>query len=754
MLRTPAIGDIDGDLEPEIVDSAGEHVYAWNADGTVVPGFPVRLDPALSLPQDRTRNNHIKRGFSASPALGDLDDDGRARDRRAGARPARVRVGRRRRRAAGLPEEAARPGIPTAPRSSRRRRSATSPATASPTSSRRRRSSTTTRPRPRRPAAAPRAASRNILTNILANVLGGSGRVYALDRNGERAARAGRPRRTASCRTRCRSSGPGVDHVLANVDGDPELEAIGNLATGDVTATNGDGSNAVTYDSEPAGGEHVDKSKVLNLFENPIAANIDGVAGPGDHQGRRHAQPAREHRRRRRPEPALQPRRAGLERADRRVAADASRRRSRTSSCCPARRSPTSPTRRATRSSSAPASTTCATSTSTGRRGHRLAEVHGRLDLRDARDRRRRRRRRPRRHDAHARGLRASCGTPTGPPAAPTTSGGPHATTSGTRAPTAPTPGRPARRRNLHFNLIGPHVVDARVDRARRRLAVRPGQQVPDHRARPADRAPDRRHGRRRLRPRPRPRARRRAKLVTQHQQPVPATSPSSTRTTPATGATWRAPRCRIRGPRPRLRSPTSLVPAYQECTAPNRVHGPPLGDPSCAPPVRESSTLTVGTPDANGSVANSDRARAAARDRRQPGHDRRRGGRRHLRSTSPTCAARRRARPAHRAQGPTTPGRLLATAMLRITDKFNGAVARTRTARWSTRSSRSRSPASPRPASASARSCAVSTTMDALLPGAVVEGKRAVWQTGRDRGRGRRAERHRLRRRLPVGLR
>ena len=63
-------------MEPEIVDSAGEHVYAWETDGSTVSGFPVRLDPSLSRPQDRTRNNHIKRGFTASPALGDLNEDG------------------------------------------------------------------------------------------------------------------------------------------------------------------------------------------------------------------------------------------------------------------------------------------------------------------------------------------------------------------------------------------------------------------------------------------------------------------------------------------------------------------------------------------------------------------------------------------------------------------------------------------------------------------------------------------------------
>jgi hypothetical protein len=60
--------------------------------------------------------------------------------------------------------------------------------------------------------------------------------------------------------------------------------------------------------------------------------------------------------------------------------------------------------------------------------------------------------------------------------------------------------------------------------------------------------------------------------------------------------------------PRPKSATPlrVSLVPAYEECTAPNRTHGPPLGFPSCTPPVQTSDHLTVGTPDANGAPANS----------------------------------------------------------------------------------------------------------------------------------------------------
>jgi len=60
--------------------------------------------------------------------------------------------------------------------------------------------------------------------------------------------------------------------------------------------------------------------------------------------------------------------------------------------------------------------------------------------------------------------------------------------------------------------------------------------------------------------------------------------------------------------PRPVGASPlrASLVPAYNACAAPNRTHGPPLAFPSCNPPVQSSTSLTIGSPDANGAGANS----------------------------------------------------------------------------------------------------------------------------------------------------
>ncbi len=90
-LRVPAIGDIDGDHEAEIVATAGEHVYAWNLNGSRVRGFPVGINRSFSDPckpgaprpcfdaADRqlTTENHLKPGFIASPALADLNGDHR-----------------------------------------------------------------------------------------------------------------------------------------------------------------------------------------------------------------------------------------------------------------------------------------------------------------------------------------------------------------------------------------------------------------------------------------------------------------------------------------------------------------------------------------------------------------------------------------------------------------------------------------------------------------------------------------------------
>jgi hypothetical protein len=47
------------------------------------------------------------------------------------------------------------------------------------------------------------------------------------------------------------------------------------------------------------------------------------------------------------------------------------------------------------------------------------------------------------------------------------------------------------------------------------------------------------------------------------------------------------------------------LVPAYDACTSTNRAHGPTLSFNSCAPPAPSTTRVTAGTPDSNGAPAN-----------------------------------------------------------------------------------------------------------------------------------------------------
>jgi hypothetical protein len=182
---------------------------------------------------------------------------------------------------------------------------------------------------------------------------------------------------------------------------------------------------------------------------------------------------------------------------------------------------------------------------------------------------------------------------------------------------------------------------------------------------------------------------------------------------------------------RPKGASPlrVSLVPAYESCTASNRMHGPPLAFGSCNPPTAASPYLTAGTPDANGATANfagflrlgvaagipgppddSDVAISASlTDVR-------------CQAAGSGCAS---------ALADYT-GELLARFDLRMTDRFNDAAAGGGTDPGTALDSGF---AVTVPCTATAgiagASCAVSTTANAVAPGVVIDGKRAIWDVG-----------------------
>jgi hypothetical protein len=175
---------------------------------------------------------------------------------------------------------------------------------------------------------------------------------------------------------------------------------------------------------------------------------------------------------------------------------------------------------------------------------------------------------------------------------------------------------------------------------------------------------------------------------------------------------------------RPKSASPVrvSLVPAFQPCTAPDRTHGPPLAFGSCSSPQRTSSNLTVGTPDANGQGANSSGSMRLAAVPGVPGSP---ADEADVKIEASLSDVREAAGLADYA------GELSAETTLRITDKASGDGEAATVVDIPLPATM---PCTPTPDAGRGANCSLSTTMDALVPGAVTEGNRAIWALGQVR--------------------
>jgi hypothetical protein len=175
--------------------------------------------------------------------------------------------------------------------------------------------------------------------------------------------------------------------------------------------------------------------------------------------------------------------------------------------------------------------------------------------------------------------------------------------------------------------------------------------------------------------------------------------------------------------PRPRGATPlrASLVPAFQECTAANRTHGAPLAFGSCASPVQSSSVLTIGSPDANGFAANSTGfvlLAVLAGDSGNTVDDA------DVNVTVSITDVR------NRPSGSDYTGRLLAEASLRITDRDN-APETPETGTVQSLPFQLPVDCTATGSTTIGSACNLSTTVDAVIPGAVPEGQRSIWELG-----------------------
>lgn len=166
--------------------------------------------------------------------------------------------------------------------------------------------------------------------------------------------------------------------------------------------------------------------------------------------------------------------------------------------------------------------------------------------------------------------------------------------------------------------------------------------------------------------------------------------------------------------PRPKGATPlrASLVPAYDECTSSNRTHGAPLSYPSCAPPVASSSVLTIGTPDANGFAANSVNGITY---KVLPGD---------VRADLSMSDIR------NKPSGTDYTGRVLVRVPLQITDRNNAAeIPETGTVQ----AIQLQFPADcvATAGTTTGSTCNLTTTVNAQIPGAVVDSQRSIWEMG-----------------------
>lgn len=180
--------------------------------------------------------------------------------------------------------------------------------------------------------------------------------------------------------------------------------------------------------------------------------------------------------------------------------------------------------------------------------------------------------------------------------------------------------------------------------------------------------------------------------------------------------------------PRPKAASPlrVSLVPAYRQCTSvsADTRHRAPLAHPSCRPPTQASSELTIGSPDANGPVANSV---GSARYAVLPGIASTPLDEADVRVTFKMQDVRRKGSLSDYT------GQLRLSQSLRITDRLNSWFNEPLIEPGTVEASLGLPIACVATADTSIGSqCALTTTLDTMVPGIVLEGNRSVWELGR----------------------
>lgn len=295
---TPAVGDVDADGETEIVVlDGGGRLYQLDGDGNRERSF-LAIDPALSAPALRSKQNPVATGVLAAPVLSNLDDDD-ALEIVVAAFDGRVYVWN--------DDGTLRPGFPRLLQDPDPGGPATDPKIISVPAvgdidgdgDEEIVAATNEYRDPVNDAltaefwqsflervtdvedgiGAPGAFG-GLATDLL-GTLGGSSRIYAVHADGSSV--DGWPVALDGLLIDVLPLiGPGFTPALADLDGDGDAEVVTGVTTSNLYAFDGDGSVFREFSSSNfgLGSDAVDRSVALNLFEYPAIGDLTGDGAP------------------------------------------------------------------------------------------------------------------------------------------------------------------------------------------------------------------------------------------------------------------------------------------------------------------------------------------------------------------------------------------------------------------------------------------------------------------------------------------
>jgi hypothetical protein len=176
---------------------------------------------------------------------------------------------------------------------------------------------------------------------------------------------------------------------------------------------------------------------------------------------------------------------------------------------------------------------------------------------------------------------------------------------------------------------------------------------------------------------------------------------------------------------RPKGASPLRLplVPSYQECRSSNAHHGPPLAFASCSPDAPESAFLTLGTPDGNGKPANGRgwiRIAAALGDAGTPENEA------DMRIDMSVSDVR------NKAGLSDYEGELYEAMTFRFTDGDSRQAGEQDSGTGQDMFFAISAPCAPTGDDSQGSTCSLFTTLNTVIPGAVSEGNRAIWEVSK----------------------